>query len=249
MDKPGDRREWSEEELRQVVGDVLRRDLLPKYVTPRSVPLSKLTPGGVSGARPADGTPLVYDSTNDVVEPGGFALPSSVGDPDSVFRTNLAGTDAEWALNPYCMLRRTSNISLSHNVWAAVDFQFSWEWPGATTMADLANDKIIIPEDGTYIVGARSRFDHVASTCVAGHRVTLNGSTSVNYAYAIAAVVGGTGFPDSVFTGAEIVYLQENDYLKMDVYSYHTSAGTPGVAAASSAAAIEMWVAKVGAYV
>jgi hypothetical protein len=54
-------------EVREIVEDVIRRQLHTRFINARSILPQKISPVKFDGTRPANGDPLLYDAANDVV--------------------------------------------------------------------------------------------------------------------------------------------------------------------------------------
>lgn len=55
------------EVVKNIVRDVLVRELISSYIPERSIPPTKIKPVDLDGNEPPNGTALTYDATEDVV--------------------------------------------------------------------------------------------------------------------------------------------------------------------------------------
>lgn len=144
---------------------------------------------------------------------------------------------------PWGVVSTTTGTTMTHDTWTSI--AFTTESDSGLGMANASSNRIDIKEDGLYLVGWTARWDHVAADCVSFGRILLNGSASRYIAYGGGGILAGAGFPDTPVCASELLSASAGDYIDMDGYSYHASAGTPGNILASSTHPTVMWAVKV----
>lgn len=157
-----EKREWSEDELRQVIGDVLDNQLQSKYTPARSVLPQKLTPTNLDGSRPSDGTPLSYDAENDFLLPHGFALPTSLGSAKQVLSMNAAASALEFAGASYAVVYKSANQSINNAAQTIVSFDSEYKDTDGYHDTSTNNSRLTAQFTGAHLFFAVHAWDAAA---------------------------------------------------------------------------------------
>ena len=180
-----------------------------RHLNARSLPTQKIRPTDLSGARPSDSAPLVYDSNNDLVTFEGASTGTPAGRIYLTSNETLTSVDRSWV--------RPGSIS---STWSK-----DYDYGG---VADAANERVTAPVDGVYQINWSVTWGTTNNTTViAGSRLYKGGIGLNIYGSHFSASTNGTstGLLKANSVGSCMLPLSAGEYIQPYGYWGYSSTG------------------------
>lgn len=161
-------RPLDEKRVRELVREMLGVEDVASFVGARSLLPQKVRPTDLDGARPGDGSPLVYSESSDLVTFQGSA--NTLHRPLGIYQSTSSA----------------SFQTIADGAWEYVDFDaalYSWMTSSEYVVSggdNSTDNHIIVPQDGVYAVDGSCLFTSSATDHICISRIVVRSTGGVN---------------------------------------------------------------------